>query len=280
MNPIETNNASNGAQTTNPYQPFPVTVLSNKKETEDIFTLRLDWQPRHQPGQFVQVSLPGIGEAPISISSYSDEHVDLSIRKVGNVTNALEHVKAGDELLVRGPYGRGYPMHHFTNNHLVLIGGGCGVAPLRGVIEYIERHRNNYLDVTLFLGYRTPGDILYGHSIQEWEKTFRVHVSVDKAPAEACYTGNVGFITDVVKKTPFTNENKIVIMCGPPVMMRTCIDLLQEKGFHEDQIFVSAERLMFCAVGKCGHCMIRGTYTCKDGPVFRYDEVSSFGNDF
>ncbi|NJL44043.1 MAG: anaerobic sulfite reductase subunit AsrB, partial [Nitrosarchaeum sp.] len=262
------------------YLPFPVRVLSNRRETDDIFTLRLAWTPKHQPGQFVQVSLPGIGEAPISISSYSDQHMDLSIRKVGTVTNALERVQEGEDLLVRGPYGRGYDMSSYNGNNLILIGGGCGVAPLRGVIEYIERHRTDYKNVTLFLGYRTPGDILYGHSIAEWEKTFNVKVSVDKAPAEACYTGKVGFITELLQKEEITNKEKIAIMCGPPIMMNLCIDILKKKRFNDDQIFLSAERLMYCAIGKCGHCMIRGKYTCVDGPVFRYDEVKDFGRDF
>ena len=120
----------------NEYIPFPVKVLKKIIESADTFTLRLDWKTNHDPGQFIQISLPGIGEAPISISSYSHEYLDITIRKVGNVTNALFKLKKGDEVLVRGPYGKGYPMDKLKGNNILFIGGGCGVAPLKGAIEY------------------------------------------------------------------------------------------------------------------------------------------------
>lgn len=269
-----------GEYCANPYAPEPKRVLDNRRETEDIFTLRLKWACEHDPGQFVQCSVPGVGEAPISISSYSDEHIELSIRRLGSVTNALASYKAGDDLLVRGPYGKGYPLKQLTGNNLILIGGGCGVAPLKGAIEYLERHRDDFANVHLFLGYRTPGDILYGHRLEEWRTRFKVELSVDKAPAEACYAGNVGFITELIERAELVSENSVAMLCGPPIMMRKSIEILSAKGFRDEQIFASAERLMFCGVGRCGHCMVHGSYTCKDGPVFRYDEVRGCGRDF
>jgi len=127
----------------NEYVPFPVKVLSKKDESADTFTLRLDWKVKHDPGQFIQISIPGIGEAPISISSYSDKYMEITIRKVGNVTNGLYALKEGDTVLVRGPYGKGYPMDELKGNNIIFIGGGCGVAPLKGAIEYVEKNRKD-----------------------------------------------------------------------------------------------------------------------------------------
>ena len=257
----------------NEYIPHPVKIIGKKVESADTFGLTLEWKTSHDPGQFIQVSIPGIGEAPISISSFSKEHIEINIRKVGNVTNALFKLKKGDELLVRGPYGRGYPMQDLKNKDLIFIGGGCGVAPLKGVIEYVEKHRKEYGKVLLFLGYRSPGDILFEHKHKVWEEHFDLNISVDSIPAKSCYSGSVGFVTQVINKQEITNKNKIVFMCGPPIMMEKTIEILKNKGFTNDQIYVSEEKLMYCAFGLCCHCMDKGTLTCLDGPVFRYDEI-------
>jgi anaerobic sulfite reductase subunit B len=257
----------------NRYVPIAVKVLANRVESADTFTLKLNWKVKHDPGQFIQIGIPGKGEAPISISSYSSDHMELTIRKVGNVTNTLFDLKKGDTVFVRGPYGRGYPMELLKGNSIIFIGGGCGVAPLKGVIEYVEQHRKDFKDIFLFIGYRSPGDILFAHKQKAWEEHFQVFMSVDKLPSKTCYSGNVGFITDTLQSQHITNENKVVFMCGPPVMMEKSIQILLKKGFHEDQIFVSEEKLMYCAFGLCCHCMDKGKLTCLDGPVFRYDEI-------
>ena len=262
-----------------PLVPQMVKVKAFKRETSDLFTLTLDWQVVHEPGQFVQVGFPGIGESPISIASYSDEHIKLSIRQVGTVTNYLATRRKGDLVSVRGPYGRGYPMHYFKGDSLVFIGGGCGVAPLRGAIEFAEKHREWYNELHLFFGFRSPEDIIFKKALKVWEKEHNLNISVDKIPANTCYDGNVGFITELVRSAPLTNEKKVVMICGPPIMMEKVIDILKEKGFNDDQIFVSAERLMYCGIGKCGHCMIHDKYTCRDGPVFRWDEMRGKMND-
>jgi len=145
----------------NPYVPKPYMVLQNTRETFDTFTLTVGMKVNHEPGQFVQVSMPGFGESPISICSYSEEFVKLNIREVGNVTKALSRLKKNDKILIRGPYGSGYPMELLKGNSIVIIGGGCGVAPLRSIIEYVEKHRDDYKDIFLFLGYRSPDDIIF-----------------------------------------------------------------------------------------------------------------------
>jgi len=263
----------------NEYIPFPVKILEKKIESGDTFTLRLDWQIEHDPGQFIQISIPGIGEAPISISSYSDKFLDITIRKVGNVTNNLFKLKKGDEVLVRGPYGKGYPMNDLKGNSIIFIGGGCGVAPLKGAIEYVEKNRNDFKDAYLFLGYRSPGDILFEENHKGWEENFDVNMSVDTVPTKTCYSGNVGFITNAITESKIDNKEKVVFMCGPPIMINKTVDILKNKGFNDDQIFVSEEKLMYCAFGLCCHCMDKGNLTCLDGPVFRYDNIVKSKNN-
>ena len=264
----------------NPYLPKAYKVLEFFRESVDTFTIKVDMQVKHDPGQFVQVSLPGIGESPISICSHSDKYMNLNIREVGNVTKALSKLRAGDTVLIRGPYGRGYPMTAFHGNDLIIIGGGCGVAPLKGIIDYAEQHDADFGRITLFLGYRSPNDILFTRELEGWKQRHHVKISVDKNQHhEFCYDAREGFITEALKEAELDNRNKLVFICGPPIMMKFVIDILNKKGFHDDQIYVSAERLMYCALGVCCHCMIRDKFTCVDGPVFRYDELKGYKND-
>ena len=261
------------------YTPKKTKIKSIRRDSHDTVILTLNYSLKHEPGQFVQVSLPGIGEAPISISSYGKKYLELSIREVGNVTRTLGKLKKGNFVWVRGPYGNGYPMKMLEGNNILIIGGGCGVAPLKGIIEYLEKNRKKYRDIILFLGYRSPEEILYKKELAKWKSKHIVNLTVDKASGDSCYTGNVGFVTQIVENYSMDNQNKIVFICGPPIMMKGSIDILKRKDFNEDQIFISAERLMYCGVGKCCHCMIHGKFTCQDGPVFRYDAISGFKND-
>lgn len=262
-----------------PYKPELKEVISYKRESPDSFTIRLKWNLKHGAGQFIFCSLPGIGEAPISICSYSDEYVELNIREVGNVTKLLSKIKKGDKLLVRGAYGTIYPMDDFKGNNLIIVGGGCGVAPLKGVIEYIEKNRDDYKEVSLFFGFRTPNDVLFGKKIDEWKNKFDINISFDKVEGNACYGGTQGFVTQLVSDKIKDNENKIAVLCGPPIMIEKTAEILINKGFRDEQIYISAERLMYCGIGKCGRCMIHGRYTCLDGAVFRYDELKEYKDD-
>jgi anaerobic sulfite reductase subunit B len=266
--------------TENPYLPKPYKVLDFFRETDDNFTIAVDMKVQHEPGQFVQVSVPGIGECPISICSDSREYIKLNIREVGNVTKALAGLRKNDLVLIRGPYGHGYPMGDLKGNNIVIIGGGCGVAPLKGIIEYIGNHRGDYGNVNLFLGYRSPRDRIFEREIVDWKRHYKVMTTVDKvAHGETCFDMRVGFITDALKEAQISSRNAVVFICGPPIMMKFVVQILKQKGFNDDQIFISAERLMYCAIGICCHCMIRGKFTCMDGPVFRYDTIKDFKND-
>lgn len=253
------------------YEPKFYRILSKRQQTAGDYLLKVDCSMKHSPGQFVQCSVLGIGEAPISICSYAENYIELSVRSVGNVTKAIAGLKKGDLIGVRGPYGRGYPMELLKNNNVVIIGGGCGTAPLRGVIEYIEKNRKDFKEVYLFFGYRDINEILFMEDNRDWANKFNFNITLDKGAKE--WGGNVGLVTGILEKAQLDNTNKVVFICGPPIMIKFVIEVLKKKGFNNDQIFISYERHMKCGIGKCGHCMIHGKYTCKDGPVFRYDEV-------
>jgi anaerobic sulfite reductase subunit B len=264
-----------------PYKPELAKIIEYTRETADSFTIKLDWKTKHEPGQFVFCSLPGIGEAPISICSHSDKYIELNIREVGNMTKSLANLKKGDSLLIRGPYGKSYPMDHFKGNNIIIVGGGCGVAPLKGSIEYVEKYRSDFNDVHLFFGFRTPEDTLFRKKLDVWKKKFNMQITFDKVvkKGSACYDGTQGFVTQKVDELIKDNTNTIVFICGPPIMIEKVAEILLNKGFNEDQIYISAERLMFCGVGKCGRCMIHGRYTCLDGAVFRFDELKDYKDD-
>ena len=267
----------------NPYLPKPYKVLAFFRESPVNFTLTVDFREKHAPGQFVQVSLPGFGEAPISICSDSEEYLQLNIREVGHVTKQLALLRKGGTIFIRGPYGKGYPMEVLKGNNIVVIGAGCGVAPLRGVVEYIKHHRSDYKEVHLYLGYHSYDDVLFKKEMEMWKSDFTAHVLVSETAlpqgVHACYEAEHGHVTDALKAASLDKFNKVVFICGPPPMIKDTIAILKEKGFNDDQIFISAERLMYCALGVCCHCMIRGKFTCIDGPVFRYDEVKNLNND-
>lgn len=255
----------------NPYVPKQYNVLDVKKEISDTSTFRINCKLKHMPGQFVMVSLLGIGECPISIASYSNKHMDLCIRNVGNVTNSIHKLKKGNKVFVRGPLGNGYPMEKFYNKNIILIGGGTGVAPLIGVAQYIINKRNKFNNLDMFLGFRSPEDILFKRNFKSWQKEFNFYITVDKADRK--WKKNVGVITKLLEKIRPSNKNSIVIICGPPMMIKFTVQTLKKFGFKDGQIYMSLERLMKCGLGKCGHCLIKGKYVCKDGPVFNYKDA-------
>ncbi|MFC1742193.1 FAD/NAD(P)-binding protein [Nanoarchaeota archaeon] len=263
----------------NPYMLQPVKATSFRRETADCFLIRTSFKGKYMPGQFFQVYLPGYGEAPISVASYSQDFLDLNIREVGNVTKKLAELKKGDTIHIRGPYGNGYPMEDFYGKKLILIGGGSGVAPLKGIMGYVEKHRGDFGDVTLFFGYRSPDDVLFKEDLKNWKKKFNLNMSVDANPKKVKLHCDVCFVTHLVEKAKLNPEGVVVFVCGPPVMMNVTIGLLKNKGFKDEQIYISTERLMNCALGVCGHCMIHGKYTCMDGPVFRFDEIKDYDHD-
>jgi anaerobic sulfite reductase subunit B len=254
----------------NPFTPRAIQIIGIKEESPDIKTFILDEVMYADPDQFLQVSIPGIGECPISISSSSGEAIELTIRKVGRVTKEIHHATVGSCLFVRGPYGHGIPVKELEGKNINIIGGGSGIAPLRGLIRYINNNRKNFGDLRLFFGFRTPRDILFEHEIEDWKDKFATFVTVDTA--DEAWRGEIGLITKLIRDKRVVKENAVVVLCGPPTMMGLVASLLNEEfGIEDRQMWISLERYMKCGIGKCGHCRIDAKYVCQDGPVLNYE---------
>ncbi|MGB9072579.1 MAG: FAD/NAD(P)-binding protein [Terriglobales bacterium] len=237
---------------------------------------------RFRPGQFVQVSLFGVGEFPTSLpASPTEAESFFTVRQVGSCTSALHQLKAGDKFGVRGPYGNGFPMEEYYGKNLVIVAGGIGLIPLRSVVVYALAHRNQYQRIQIFHGAKTPQELMYLPKLMEWQQTPGVecHLTVDRAASG--WTGNVGVVGSLFKK-PGVNvpvENTVAFVCGPPIMFRFVIKDLLGMGFVEHNIVSTLERYMKCGVGKCGHCCIGVAYVCVDGPVFTYEQIKKLGED-
>jgi anaerobic sulfite reductase subunit B len=258
---------------TNVYLPEPIKVLANMRETKENFRLTLDMPLKNDPGQFVQISLPGIGEAPISIASWGREYLTLHIREVGTVTHTLGRCKPGDTVFIRGPYGKGYPMKEAEGRNMVIVAGGCGVASVKGVFDFVEKNRARYREVYAYVGYRNAREVIFEDFVEQWKKDMHVLVSLDTLSEGSCFDASESFVSDLVKATNLPEGDTVAMLCGPPIMMKLSGKALLDKGLREDHVYVSEERLMYCATGTCCHCMIGSTFTCKDGPVFRWDEL-------
>ena len=257
------------------YKPKRVKVKNVKKLVEGLKLIRVKSKLNPKPGQFLQVYIPNIGECPISSASYNKNYIDFLINNVGNVTNKLYNIKKNNYIFIRGPYGKGYPLARIKGKDLVIIAGGCGIAPLRALMEYSNKHRLDFKQLYIFLGFRNPSLILFKNEINKWSKKYNVEITVDKRDKN--WKGNVGLITSILEKSKLNSHDKIVMMCGPPIMIKFVVEKLKKSGFKDEQLYVNLERHMKCGIRKCGHCMIRGKYVCEDGPVFRYDEVKEDG---
>lgn len=253
----------------NPVQPQPCNILSVKKESRHEWTFRVasDAKPAH--GQFMQLSIPKIGEAPISVSAQGDGWLEFTIRAVGKVTNVIFEKEAGDTLFLRGPYGKGWPVQALRGKHLVVITGGTGLAPVRSLLNQICDEPSFAEDVHLICGFKNEDGIVFAPELERWKQVFHTIYALDTDSKEGWRTG---FVTQFVQEIPFRSfdGNYAVLVVGPPPMMKfTGLELIK-CGAAPENIWMSFERKMSCAVGKCGHCRIDETYVCLDGPVFPY----------
>jgi len=246
--------------------------------TEKFYTVELPHGQSlgHKPGQFVQISICGIGEAPISISSSpsrSNGKFEMCVRKVGDVTIALHKMGEGAQIGVRGPYGLGFPVEQFEGRDILVAAGGLSLAPVRSVINQIFDNRKKYGRFIILYGAKNPGELLFPQEREEWKKRGDVEYleTVDKGAPD--WTGNVGVITTLFPKITVNPRNTVAITEGPPIMYRFVLIELLGKGIPEDQIWVSLERRMKCGVGKCGHCQLDHFYCCQHGPSFNYAEI-------
>ncbi len=258
----------------NEYIPFNSEILEIIKHTEIEFTFRMAFVGDVKPGQFFEVSLPKYGEAPISVSGITEKSVDLTIRKVGHVTKEIFEHGVGQTILMRGPYGNGFDLEQYRGKELIIIAGGTGVSPVRGVIDYFAKNPAECKSLTLIAGFKGTKDILFKEDFKEWEKTSNVTLTIDNE--EEGFTGNVGLVTKYIPDLYISNMSNVeAIVVGPPSMMKFATQALIQRGLPENQIWVSQERKMCCGIGKCGHCKINDKYVCVDGPVFNYVENKS-----
>ncbi|MFV0503683.1 MAG: anaerobic sulfite reductase subunit AsrB [Lachnospirales bacterium] len=258
----------------NEYIPFKSEILEIIQHTEIEYTFRMSFVGSIKPGQFFEVSLPKFGEAPISVSGITDKSVDLTIRKVGHVTNEIFEHGVGEKLLMRGPYGNGFDIDIYKNKEIVIIAGGTGVSPVKGVIDYFSENINECKKATLIAGFKGTHDILFKDDFKKWEKNLDVTLTIDKE--EEGYKGNTGLVTTYIPNLNINNmDDAVAIVVGPPIMMGFATKALLKFGLKEEQIWVSQERKMCCGIGKCGHCKINDKYVCLDGPVFNYVDNKS-----
>lgn len=260
-------------------QPSPFRIISKKFENFDTFTIQLepvDGQNAMDflPGQFNMLYAFGTGEAPISFSSCGQ--LIHTIKIVGNVTRALSRCEVGDEVGVRGPYGKPWPVDKVKGRNLLLAAGGIGLAPIRSLLYYLLANRGDYQTITLLYGARNPEDRLFVKELNQWKEQLEGHVYVSVDVADDTWSGNVGVITSLLPKIPFSLEGSVAFLCGPEIMMRMMARQLLYKRISPDDIYVSMERNMKCAVGHCGRCQLAPHFICKDGPVFLYPRVEPY----
>lgn len=224
-----------------------------------------------RPGQFFEVSIPKYGEAPISVSGISDGLVDLTIRRVGKVTNEIFEQYVGDKIFLRGPYGNGFDLNLYKGKEVAIVAGGTGVSPVRGVISYFADHVDERKSMSIITGFKSEKDILFRKDFAYWNEKMNVILTLDNG--EETPNHKIGFVTQFIPDLEFEDVTKAVaVVVGPPAMMRFSIKALLERGLNEENIWVSQERKMCCGLGKCGHCKIGNKYVCLDGPVFNYTE--------
>ncbi|MCE5194957.1 MAG: FAD/NAD(P)-binding protein [Nitrospiraceae bacterium] len=236
----------------------------------------------HEPGQFIMVSVVGVGEVPVSVCSSPSRRgsFDLCVRAVGKVTRSLHKLEAGDVIGVRGPYGVGFPIRILEGNDLLIVAGGLGIAPLRSLINYVLDNRRDFGNVHILLGCKSPNDMLFVDELGEWQKRMDVHYECTVDNAAPDWAGNVGLITTLLPGVDIEPERTFAVVVGPPVMYKFVIKELLAKNIPERQILVSFERHMKCGMGKCGRCQIQGIYCCQDGPVFNYEKIKDLSEAF
>jgi len=253
----------------NPYLPKPYKILKITQETAIDFTYQIAYEGEVIGGQFMEISIPGVGEAPISISDFNDYSLDMTIRKVGRLTDKLFDLKVGDALFMRGPYGNGFSLNQFRGKDLTIIAGGTGLAPVKSLVRYFTEHLDEVKKLELLLGFKSPKDVLFLEEMDKWSQVCPLYVTVDQPTDD--WQGETGLITTHLAKLDLSHvAEKVAVVVGPPIMMKFMTLALIKNGFLEENIWVSFERKMSCGIGKCGHCKIDETYVCLEGPVFNY----------
>ncbi|MBS1257378.1 MAG: Anaerobic sulfite reductase subunit B [Candidatus Scalindua arabica] len=258
------------------FLPEIAEVISTRQLTEMEKYIELKIKETREfkfnPGQFIQLSIFGIGEAPISISSspFDKDTIGLCVRKAGDVTSAIHKLETGSYIGIRGPLGNGFPVKEMKGKDLLIIAGGLGLAPLRSLINYVLERRDNFAKITILYGAKNPGEMLFTDELELWKarKDVVIDITVDKPDDN--WSGKSGVITRLIPSLDIEPTNTYALVVGPPVMYKYVLLELQSKQISEEHIIMSLERRMKCGIGKCGHCQINGVYVCLDGPEFSY----------
>jgi NAD(P)H-flavin reductase len=264
----------------NPMIPVLFRTRAVRKETGDVVTVELTPPTAgfpFVPGQFNMLYAFGVGEIPVSISGdpQKPEILVHTLRAVGAVSKAIATAKKGSALGVRGPFGNPWPLTQVRGKNVLIVAGGVGLAPIRPAIYHFLSHRDEYATVTLLYGARTPQDLLYANELQRWRGRFDLSLDISVDTSGRDWKGRVGVVTKLIAKATPQPANTVAFVCGPEIMMRFTLRELQTAGLRDEDIFITMERNMKCAVGFCGHCQFGPAFVCKDGPVFRYDRIRS-----
>ncbi len=257
------------------YTPRLLPIEEIVEETRDIKTFRI-LRPEdftYRPGQFAEIFVPGVGEAPFSISSSPTEKtfLEFSIKRLGSVTGALHRLNPGNAVGLRGPYGNGFPLEELLGKNLLFVGGGIGLAPLRSLINYVlsPEYRASFGSIFILYGARTPEDLVFRRELARWRERKDLTLCLTVDEGSASWEGRVGLVPDVLREVfTFPCENWAGIVCGPPIMIKFTLKALREIGFGERDIITTLEMKMKCGLGKCGRCNVGPYYVCQDGPVF------------
>ncbi len=229
------------------------------------------------PGQFMQVSIFGVGEAPISISSspFNKDRIGICVRKAGDVTSAIHKLQEGSYLGIRGPLGNGFPVEKMRGKNLLFIAGGLGLAPLRSLINYVIEKRDDFAKITILYGAKSPGEMLFTEELELWRAREDIELDITVDMPDNGWPGKSGVITTLIPPLKIEPSNTYALVVGPPVMYKYVLLELKAKQIPEDHIIMSLERRMKCCIGKCGHCQVNGVYVCLEGPVFSYSTLKS-----
>ncbi len=273
----------------NPYRPIPMKVRDIYFETTDRMLKSIDLEFVNKqdefdylPGQFCEFSIYGKGEAPFGIATSPTEkgYLKFTVNRAGLVTTAIHYLTPGELVGVRGPLGNYYPVEEFKGKNIVIIGGGFAFTTLRSLTIYILEHRKDYGNLTVFYGVRNPGLFLYKEELKKWKerKDMELHLTVDVG--DESWKGFVGVVPKLVEEVGPSSTNAYAVVCGPPIMIRFTLPVVEKLGFPKDRVYLSLERRMKCGIGKCGRCNIGKYYVCKDGPVFNLAQLEPLPKEY
>lgn len=269
---------------TNPYEVTSAEIYEIIEESPTIRTIRI--RPEKpipfKTGQFIELTVPNIGEGPFTPSSSHkiSDKMDVTIMKTGFVTEYVHRTKVGDRVGVRGPYGTHYPIDQWRGKDILIMGGGVGMAPTRSLFLSLLDRIDDYSSITFLAGARTPNDMIFKQHIDGWRKIDKVNFlrSVDRVPEGQKWDEEVCLITKLLDKINIDPQGNPVVVCGPPIMMKFATFDLLKYGYEDSNIYLSMEKKMYCGIGHCRHCVIGQYYACKDGPVFTYDTIKNEEN--